>query len=304
MAYERYIARMTLLCADGDDTFPERHTSDLSLEAKARTDTRDDDSTQETSPEPFRRRPRRRSESIDGYEMRDRYWEAMGVINRDLKDAAKAPAVWDYVYDPVCLPPSRGPRTPVIRRLGNLPIRRAWRRRNNRESPDTSSARAVEAIMVYERGVMLSQQSQCTNCQQGRGISPGCVVAEQGPEAEAAEADTSTRGPAPTCSNCLYDGRDSQCDARAPSSGLSPPPRERTRTPIKRTFSPTPNHLEVLDLVEKVLKLHRVEKADEAVLRARQIETAALEIAQAAHEWGESTKEKRRKCRDPKEVAN
>ncbi|KAL7622642.1 hypothetical protein AAE478_008155 [Parahypoxylon ruwenzoriense] len=302
MAYERYIDRMILHSSDLDDTFPERHASIMSTEPKAQSGIHGEDNTPEVTPRRFPRRPRRRSESIEGYEMRDRYWEAMDIIDRDLRDAAKAPAVWDYVYDPVCLPPSGGVRTSIIRRLGDLPIRRAWRRFNSRDSPDINSTRIVEAIMLYERGMALSRQYQCTNCQQGLGISPGCVVTES--EQEAQEDIISTGELGLKCSNCLYDGRADQCDAQAPSSGLSQPSRTHTPSQIKRKFSPSPYHLEVLGMVDKALKSHQEEGKDNVILRARQIEMAALEIAQAAHEWGRKAHEKRRNCTDTSNSPN
>ncbi|KAI1408653.1 hypothetical protein F5Y13DRAFT_194126 [Hypoxylon sp. FL1857] len=297
MPYERYIARMTLRGSDDDDTFPERHALDPQTEFRAQSDAQDEDAPFETTRRPFRRRPRRRSESIEGYEMRDRYWEAMDIIDRDLKDATKAPAVWDYVYDPVCLPPSGGTKTPAIRQLGSLPVKRAWRRRNSRERPDLSSTRNVEAIMLYERGMMLPRQSQCKYCQQSQGISPGCVIME--PKEDTEENSSSVGELRSMCSNCIYDGRGDQCDARAPSPASSLPSRTQTPSQIKRSFKSNPLHLEVLDLVDKTLKARKGDGKDDVVARAKQIEMAALEIAQAAHEWGLGVKEKRRKNVDP-----
>ncbi|KAI0836490.1 hypothetical protein F5Y06DRAFT_104406 [Hypoxylon sp. FL0890] len=299
MAYERYIARMTLRGSDDEDTFPERHAFDPQAELRAQSDARDEDAFFEASKRPFRRRPRRRSESIEGYEMRDRYWEAMDIIDRDLKEATKAPAVWDYVYDPVCLPPSGLEKTPAIRQLGSLPIRRAWRRQNSRERPDLGSTRNVEAIMLYERGMMLPRPSRCTYCQRGQGVSPGCVVME--PKEDAEKGHSSVSELKSTCSNCIYDGQGNQCDARAPSPASSLPSRTETPSQIKRSFISKPVHLEVLDLVDKTLKASKGDGKDDVVARAKQIEMAALEIAQAAHEWGLGVKEKRRKNVDPTE---
>ncbi|KAI1097344.1 hypothetical protein F4804DRAFT_178409 [Jackrogersella minutella] len=301
MAHERHLSRMTLRNPETDDTFPERHGLDSPTELRPQSDAQYEDASAETATKPFRRRPRRRSESIEGYEMRDRYWEAMDIIDRDLKGAAEAPAVWDYVYDPVCLPPPRGAKTPVIHRLGSLPIRRAWRRCNSRERPDISSTRTVEAAMLYERGVMLSKQSQCTHCQRGRGISPGCVVMD--PE-ETQETHAGIGELRSTCSNCHYDRRDDQCDARASSPGPRQPSRSQTPGQIKRSFDSNPIHLEVLDLVDKALKSNKRDGKDDVVARAKQIELAALEIAHAAHEWGLSVKEKHGKNKDPTESTN
>ncbi|KAI1388097.1 uncharacterized protein F4822DRAFT_302175 [Hypoxylon trugodes] len=300
MAYERYLARMTLRGPDADDTFPERHAVDSPPGLREHPDPHDEDS--ETVARPIRRRRRRRSESTEGYEMRDRYWEAMDIIDRDLKEAAKAPAVWDYVYDPVCLPPPKAEKTPAIRRLGNLPIKRAWRRRNSREGPDLTSTSTIEAIMLYERGMMIPRQSQCTHCQQGRGISPGCVIMEL--DGEVQEGTTDTGGLGSSCSNCLYDGRPDQCDARAPSPSSSQPSRTQTPSQIKRSFASNPTHLEVLDMVDKTIKSKKGDGKDDVIVRAKQIETAALEIAQAAHEWGLAVMDKRRKNVDPKDRAN
>ncbi|KAI2607747.1 uncharacterized protein GGS25DRAFT_497276 [Hypoxylon fragiforme] len=313
MAYAKYIARMTLRSSDTSDTFPERHVLDTPPESSVHPEVVSRDDTPDDKAKPIRRRPRRRSESIDGYEMRDRYWEAMDIIDRDLREAAKAPAVWDYVYDPICLPPSGSARTPAIRQLGGLSIRRAWRRRNSREKPDASSARTVEAIMLYERGMMLSQQSRCTYCQRGQGISPGCVVMDA--EWEPREPrDPSIAGGTvelkSTCSNCLYAGRTEECRTQLPSPAPSQPSRTNTPTPnhpsrthtpsqMRRSFASTPDHLEVLDLVEKTLRAKRGNGGNDGLSRARQIELAALEIAQAAHEWGLGGGEKRRKNIDP-----
>ncbi|KAI1088980.1 hypothetical protein F5B19DRAFT_469076 [Rostrohypoxylon terebratum] len=279
-----------------------RHTLDSPPEPRSQPDTPDQDGPVYTT-RLFRRRSRRRSESIEGYEMRDRYWDAMDIIDRDLKGAAKAPAVWDHVYDPVCLPPSGGEKTLAIRRFGKLPIQRAWRRRNSRERPNLGSSRVIEAIMLYERGVMLPQRSQCTRCQQGRGISPGCVVT--GPEDEIQEIDGGIGELGSSCSNCHYDAVDSQCDVRMSSSG----PRlvlSRTQTPsqIRRSFASNPFHLEVLDLVDKALKLRKAEGKDDVVTRAKQIEEAALDIAQAAREWGLNIVEKRRQNVDSTKAAD
>ncbi|KAI2627674.1 hypothetical protein GGR54DRAFT_589995 [Hypoxylon sp. NC1633] len=289
MAYERYLARMTLGEPDAGDTFPERHVLDSQPESSAQPGGRDGDYPVEAAARPFRRRPRRRSESIEGYEMRDRYWEAMDIIDRDLTEAAKPPAVWDYVYDPMSLPPSGGVKTPAIRRLGRMPIRRAWRRRNSREGPDLGSSRTVEIIMVYERGQLLSRQSQCTRCQRGEGISPGCVVLEPEPQPQ----ETSSSVAEKACSNCMYDGRFDECDARVPSPEPSLPSRVQTPSQIKRSFASNPTHLVALDLVDKALKAKDIDGKGDVVARAKQIEMAALEIAQAAREWGLKVEEKK-----------
>ncbi|KAI1775936.1 hypothetical protein F4818DRAFT_392814 [Hypoxylon cercidicola] len=294
MPNEKYTTRMTLRDSGTDDTFPERHILDPSSESSSQPNAHDGDEIVDIPAVRFRRRPRRRSESMEGYEMRDRYWEAMDVVDRDLKDAAKAPAVWDYVYDPVCLPPSGGAKTPAVRRLGSLPIRRAWRRRNSREGPDLSSTHTVEAIMLYERGVILPEQSKCTNCRRGRGISPGCVVME--PEQKILALQS-------TCSNCLYDRRADQCDARAPPVP-SQPLRTQTPSQIRRSFTSNPGHLQVLDMVDKLLKSKEGDGKYDMVARAKQIEMAALEIAQTAHEWGLGVRDKRRMNADPPDSSN
>ncbi|KAI0843979.1 hypothetical protein F5Y00DRAFT_249804 [Daldinia vernicosa] len=298
MAYECNMAPMTLNDPEVDDTFPERHVPVNPSESKPQPETQDEHARVDLPARNLRRRRRRRSESIEGYEMRDRYWEAMDIIEQDLTEAAKAPAVWDYVYDPVCLPPSGFAKTPDIRRLGKLPIRRAWRRLNSRERPDLGSARIVEAIMLYERGMMLSRQFQCTHCQKRQGISPGCIVLDPDEEKEALESLGGLRS---ICSNCLYDGR--QCDAQI-SSGRNQPSRTPTPSQIKRSSASNPIHLEVLDLVDKKLKSIKGDGKEDAATRAKQIEMAALEIAQAAHEWGLGIKEKRRKNLTPANPTN
>ncbi|KAI1654996.1 hypothetical protein F4813DRAFT_194221 [Daldinia decipiens] len=290
MAYESNMARMTLNDPEVDDTFPERHVLDHPSEFKPQLETQDEHAHADFPARHLRRRRRRRSESIEGYEMRDRYWEAMDIIEQDLTEATKAPAVWDYVYDPVCLPPSGFAKTPGIRLLGRHPIRRAWRRLNSREHPDLGSTRIVEGIMLYERGMILSRQFQCTHCQKRQGISPECIVMD--PDEEAKEPLESLGGLRSICSNCLYDGR--QCDAQI-SSRRNQPSRTPTPSQIKRSFASNLVHLEVLDLVDKKLKSIKGDGKEDALSRAKQIEMAALEIAQEAHEWGLGIKEKRRK---------
>ncbi|KAI0116698.1 hypothetical protein F4814DRAFT_258143 [Daldinia grandis] len=299
MAFKCNMARMTLNDPDIDDTFPERHALDPPSESKPQLESQGENPHVDFPARPLRRRRRRRSESIEGYEMRDRYWEAMDIIEQDLIEATKAPAVWDYVYDPVCLPPSGFAKTPGICLLGRLPIRRAWRRLNSRERPDLGSTRIVEAIMLYERGMMLSRQFQCAHCQKRQGISPGCMIID--PDEEVKEPLESLGGLRSICSNCLYDGR--QCDAQI-SSGRNKPSRTPTPSQIKRSFASDPVHLEVLDLVDKKIKSIKGNGKEDAVTRAKQIEVAALEIAQAAHEWGLSIKEKRRKNLVPSNSTN
>ncbi|KAI1469050.1 uncharacterized protein F4812DRAFT_356258 [Daldinia caldariorum] len=289
MGYEGYISRMTPSDLDNDDTFPERHTLNPTAEFKSQSDAREEHKRENTPTRQIRRRPRRRSESADGYEMRDRYWEAMDIIEQDLTEATKAPAVWDYVYDPVCLPPSGVSKTPAIRRLGSLPIRRAWRRLNSREHPDLGSTGIVEAVMLYERGIILSRQLQCTHCRKSQGVSPGCVVLDT--EEEFRGSPDSLSRLRLMCSNCLYDGR--QCDVQI-QSARNQPSRTPTPSQIKGCSISNPIHLDVLDLIEKMLKSEGAEKED-AATRAKEIEMAALEIAQAAHEWGLGIKDKRRR---------
>ncbi|OTA98135.1 hypothetical protein M426DRAFT_17729 [Hypoxylon sp. CI-4A] len=295
MTYERHIARMTLHDPDSNDTFPERHALDQPSGSGTQADAQDEHNPATTLEKPWRRRPRRRSESVEGYKMRDSYWEAMDIIDQDLREAVKAPAVWDYVYDPVCLPPSRGAKTPAIRRLGSLPIQRAWRRRNSREAPDLTSTRIIEAVMVYERGMMLPLQSRCTHCRRSQGISPGCVIIHSEDDQSALPKSDERK---PTCSNCLYDGKIIECDARIPA-GSNQPPRTQTPSQIKGSFASNPTHLEVLKLVDKLVESKRKDGKEDVISRAKQIEMAALEIAQAAHEWGLGVKEKRRKNVDP-----
>ncbi|KAL8377137.1 hypothetical protein RB595_008014 [Gaeumannomyces hyphopodioides] len=272
------------------------------------------------------RPPPGRDESPDGYEMRSRYWEAMGVLNRSM--AQSDPAL--YVCDSVCLPPPGLARTDAVRDLGALSIRRAWRRRRpGYQPPDLGSVAVVEAIMTYERGAVVADSGRvCARCLRGEGPSPDCVI-----------LDRAGGGTGP-CSNCIYDRAAPLCDAgRAvmlpPPLPLPPPsPPLPTAAPRAgggggdgRSYSPETRIIsaelsgkatkEDLEAVWKVIaevierrprvieegttaaaadQLLRVEghsdRGRSPAARARMVEDAALLVVRAADEWGHIVKER------------
>lgn len=327
MAYQRYLAQMTLRHIEYGDSFPERHVADLDdLKLVSDEDcgsgsggyggssAASDSTAVSVSSRSCRapsRPPRAPSESPDGYEMRGRYWEAADVLRFDLEESKKAPDVWDYVYDPVCLPPpsaSSGAspmmmRTPAIRQLGAMPIRRAWRRRSSRERPNVRREPVVEAIMMYERGEVLDRVGRCSRCSEGKGISRECVVVSP---------RLSSGNGVDACSNCLYDGLGDSCDAlqRCSYRRLS---RKRSRSDGKdkdegkgeggegegiNSGPRREDYITVLKLIEQVKNNTGAgtagagSKKDQSVVaKAKRIEEAALQVARAAREWGRRERE-------------
>ncbi|KAK7757656.1 hypothetical protein SLS62_000033 [Diatrype stigma] len=329
MAYQRYLAQMTLRHIEYGDSFPERHVADLDdLKLVSDEDygggsgsgyggssaASDSTTVSSRSCRAPSRPPRAPSESPDGYEMRGRYWEAADVLKFDLEESKKAPDVWDFVYDPVCLPPPSGSaggggggaspmRTPAIRQLGAMPIRRAWRRRSSRERPNVRREPVVEAIMMYERGEVLDRVGRCSRCSEGKGISRECVVVSP---------RLSSGNGVDACSNCLYDGLGDDCDALQRCS-YRRSSRKRSRSDAKdkdkgkgeeggnNSGPRREDYITVLKLIEQVKNSTSAataagagaeSKRDQSVVaKAKRIEEAALQVARAAREWGRRERE-------------
>lgn len=266
---------MTLRHIESGDSFPERHVADLDDLKLADDDGSASDSVASSRRAPSRP-PKARSESPDGYEMRGRYWEAADILKFDLEESKKAPDVWDYVYDPVCLPPSGVARTPTMRQLGAMPIRRAWRRCSSRERPNMRQGHVIEAIMVYERGEVLDRVGRCKRCSEGKGISRSCVVVP--------------RIIGDACSNCLYDGLGEGCDALQRCS-YRLPNRKRGRSdesedntvPRKEDFTTV---LKLIEQMKNTSGASGSKKDQNVIAKAKRIEEAALQVARAAREWG------------------
>lgn len=273
MAYQRYLAQMTLRHIENGDSFPERHVTDLD-DLKLTDEEGSASDSVVSSKRPPSRPPKARSESPDGYEMRGRYWEAADILKFDLEESKKAPDVWDCVYDPVCLPPSGIARTPTMRQLGVMPIRRAWRRCSSRERPNLSQERVIEAIMMYERGEVLDRVGRCTRCSSGKGISRSCVVVP--------------RIIGDACSNCLYDGLGEGCDALQRCSYRLPNKKRNRSEENEDTVPRKEDFMTVLKLIEQMKNTSASgpKKDQNVVAKSKRIEEAALQVARAAREWG------------------
>ncbi|KAI3322344.1 hypothetical protein HD806DRAFT_499822 [Xylariaceae sp. AK1471] len=285
MANEQFLARLTLRRLEPEDSFPERHIID-------RIDAKNENEILPSDPRVLKgvpkrvRPPKAPSESPEGYDMRGRYWDAADILKLDLEESKKAPDVWDYVYDQVCLPPTGLTKTSSICRLGRMPIRRAWRRRSSKEKPDIKLANIVEAIMTYERGQVLDSEMRCDRCRDGKGASRECVVMP------------CISGS--ICSNCLYDGVAAGCnirdkatrqsvDAQDQSVEESKPKTTTPNMPAPSMTKPsTEDYMIVLKLIEQMKQASAIGlKKDLSVsAKARRIEEAALQVAKAAREWG------------------
>ncbi|KAI0130275.1 hypothetical protein BJ170DRAFT_619397 [Xylariales sp. AK1849] len=259
MIFETYTARMTLKRIDSHDSFPERHMANL----HAVKHQKDEEFTQSSTTS---RPPKSPNESPDGYEMRGRYHEAAAILKLDLEESKTPPSVWSYIYDPVRLPPPGIPKTPSIRRLGSLPIQRAWRRRCSRE-PDLRQTRVIKAMMLYERGELVGTNQECHRCQEGGGASRECVILPS------MFSDT--------CSNCLYDGVDEQCSIASDASTTT---TRGNTTKIEGTQPRKSDFMVVLNLIEQMKQSDA--KGSDACTKAQIIEEAALQVARAAREWG------------------
>ncbi|KAI8624995.1 hypothetical protein F5Y19DRAFT_279863 [Xylariaceae sp. FL1651] len=275
MTHEQFLARLTLRRLEPEDSFPERHIVDR-VDTKVETENQADDAQISTRLPEQGRPSRAPSESPEGYNMRARYWEATDILKLDLEESKKAPDVWDYVYDEVCLPPSGIEKTPSIRRLGRMPIRRAWRRRSSKEEPNLGRIHVVEAIMTYERGQILDPGMQCDRCESGTGASRQCVILP-------------CIGGS-ICSNCLYDGVAAECNVRDKAARRTADPQEKsTEQPKRSATTPTiEDYMIVLKLIEQMKQASAIGlKKDLSVsAKAKRIEEAACQVARAAREWG------------------
>ncbi|KOS19132.1 hypothetical protein ESCO_000337 [Escovopsis weberi] len=175
------------------------------------------------------------------------------------------------IFDDIVLPPSARPWTPLLEDLSRAPTVRRWGRWRWREEPAFGDPRVAESIMMYERGVEQSTNDRrCSRCRAGQGISPQCVVA---PDAGAG------------CSNCHYDGVGGVCNAsgiRTPASGCRERGSEATRDPDKVI-----DHMAVLEMIAQLKRPSGTRRDHSLPERARRIEAAALQIAQAARDWRE-----------------
>ncbi|KAI0017567.1 hypothetical protein F4780DRAFT_755084 [Xylariomycetidae sp. FL0641] len=289
MAYEWWVARMTVQQLDQGESFPERHIADLvdlTLQDSHRL-TSALPSVSSKSPKCATRPPRAPSESPEGYEMRGRYWDAADVLSLDLEESKKAPDVWDYIYDPVCLPPTGMRKTSTIRRLGAMPILRAWRRRSDHERPELGRTHVVEGIMTFERGQILDGSSRCDRCKAREGVSKECVVVVAGHGEVNGEASGET-----ACSNCLYDGVGDKCHLRAPLASCLQPKKDKADREAGETHSRVTNprkedYMTVLKLIDQMKPTSSSGQRDlDAATKAKRIEEAALQVARAAREWG------------------
>ncbi|KAI1331611.1 hypothetical protein F5Y16DRAFT_239580 [Xylariaceae sp. FL0255] len=273
MAQDQSLARLTLRELDAGDSFPERHILD-------KLDTKGDDEHHRSgrvrrSPGPPRPL-RSASESPEGYELRTRYWEASDILKFYLEESKKPPEVWDFIYDPVCLPPRGMPTTPAIRRLGRMDIRRAWRRRSLNKAPDLSQTHIVEAIMTYERGHILDPNMRCDRCKDGEGASRDCVIVACIGEG--------------VCSNCQYDGLTTGCNGRdqAPAHIIESSGKKEVEPGRSAVHATAEDYMIVLKLIEQMKQASGIGlKKDVSIsAKAKRIEEAALQVAKAAREWG------------------
>ncbi|KAL7812954.1 hypothetical protein V8C44DRAFT_328519 [Trichoderma aethiopicum] len=182
------------------------------------------------------------------------------------------------VFDDVSVPPSARPWSYLIEALSPLPIVRRWGRWRWREEPAFAEVRVAEAIMLYERGIeQNTSDRRCSRCRAGQGISPQCVVAPEG--------INQAQGVTGPCSNCLYDGVEHACNAsgrRTPLSGGRDRVGESMRDPDKVV-----DHMAVLEMIAHLKRPSGTRRDHSLMERARRIEAAALQIAQAARDWRE-----------------
>ncbi|KAK2729097.1 hypothetical protein CKAH01_10536 [Colletotrichum kahawae] len=168
--------------------------------------------------------------------------------------------------------------TDVMRQLGSLPVRRAWRGRSGEAPPDVSKAPVVEAIMLHERGEVQASEQQCPKCQRGEGVSPECVKIP------------SIHGGA--CSNCLI----ARALARPGSAVRLTRSYSAERRSISATMSPSipkEDLIAVWNLIAGVMSTQPQECLfdDGTEPPGKRIEDAARLVARSADEWGHSVRE-------------
>ncbi|KAK6221231.1 hypothetical protein QIS74_04799 [Colletotrichum tabaci] len=185
--------------------------------------------------------------------------------------------------------------TETMKRLGPLPIRRAWRSRPEAaasSSPDVSHAPVLEAIMLHERGEAQSPDRQCSKCRKGEGISPECV-----------KIPGIHNG---ACSNCLMaraspgpgPGTTTASPARRPVSTRSYSAERRSISAAISPSVPKEDLIAVWNLIAGVMATqpHGCLVEDDASEPSppppgKKIEDAARLVARSADEWGHMVKE-------------
>ncbi|KAL0944816.1 uncharacterized protein CTRU02_202703 [Colletotrichum truncatum] len=168
--------------------------------------------------------------------------------------------------------------TKLMKQLGVLPIRRAWRGRSGEASPDITHTPVVEAIMLHERGEVQLPEQQCSKCREGEGASPECV-----------KIPGIHNG---ACSNCLI--------ARALVSPGSTTRPIRSYSAERRSISatmppsiPKEDLIAVWNLIAGVISTQPQECFfdDGTETPGKRIEDAARLVARSADEWGHTVSE-------------
>ncbi|KND91152.1 hypothetical protein TOPH_04089 [Tolypocladium ophioglossoides CBS 100239] len=184
------------------------------------------------------------------------------------------------IFDDVVVARPAQPASPCTQVLDTASPVRKWGRWRWREPPTFSDVRSIEAIMLYERGVEQQPHARCKRCLAGQGISPQCVVASAGLHGW---YEPGSVGP---CSNCLYDGAEHTCSASGEPAPGTPQGSEHI-SPSSPDPARVVDHMAVLDMIARLRRPAGATRDHSLPVRARRIEAAALEIAQAAREWGE-----------------
>ncbi|KAI3546564.1 hypothetical protein CSPX01_04219 [Colletotrichum filicis] len=194
--------------------------------------------------------------------------------HKNIKDAAPETAqdAGDQGLQPSITP------TETMKILGPLPVRRAWRVRHGRASPDISQTPVLEAIMLHERGDLQGSQDQCSKCRRGDGISPECV-----------KMPGIYNG---ACSNCLL----ARTSDRPGSSSRPVRSYSAERRSISATISPSipkEDLIAVWNLIAGVIATQPQEcfTEDGSEPPGKKIEDAARLVARSADEWGHTIKE-------------
>ncbi|EXF77849.1 hypothetical protein CFIO01_04103 [Colletotrichum fioriniae PJ7] len=195
--------------------------------------------------------------------------------HKTIKDAT--PGTAQYARDQG-QPLPHTPTTEIMRILGPLPVRRAWRVRPGQVSPDISQAPVLEAVMVHERGDLQGAEDECSKCRRGDGISPECV-----------KMPGIYNG---ACSNCLL----ARTSNRPGSSARPIRSYSAERRSISATISPTipkEDLIAVWNLIAGVIATQPQEcfTEDGSEPPGKKIEDAARLVARSADEWGHTIKE-------------
>ncbi|UNI23591.1 hypothetical protein JDV02_009401 [Purpureocillium takamizusanense] len=170
------------------------------------------------------------------------------------------------IFDDVTEIVSSDSASAALQKLRASPAVRKWARWRWRHPPSHSDKRCVEAIMVYERGVSQHPEDRCNRCRSGQGISPQCVVAP------------TESWPGGECSNCLFDNVDCNGTPSRIAAELAKGDGDSLRVV---------DHMAVLELIARLKRPPGAGKEHTLPGKAKRIEVAALQIAQAARDWGE-----------------